>query len=187
MRWAGIALLCLPLWVLLGCGEKVEDAPTVSAYEQARKASAKSKKKKKVAKKKPAVKQGSAATAKADFGVTDEAFVYDPTTRRDPFHSFALDSAGDNDDATRGPLEYFDLAQLDLAAVILSEENPQALIYDPSGRGYIVGLGTAIGKRQGRIISFGDGSMTVQETHVDYSGIRTARNVELKIRHMEGG
>jgi Tfp pilus assembly protein PilP len=61
------------------------------------------------------------------------------------------------------------------------------LVYDPSGKGYIVSVGTKIGKREGHIVAMSQSSMTVQETQEDVFGDMTARNIEMKIRHSEGG
>ncbi len=186
MRRGVIALMCLALGLALGCEGEVTDAPTTSDYQAARKAAAKGKgTKKKVAKKKKVQKDEKAS--RDAFASNGGGFRYNPEGKRNPFRSFLMDSVTQKDKGSRGPLEYFDLSQLDLVAVILSSKKPQALINDPSGKGYIVGLGTPIGKREGTVIAFGDGSMTVQETQVDYSGVRTARNVEMKIRHKEGG
>ncbi len=179
-----IALLCLALGMALGCAEEVSEGASTSEYKKARAAAAKGQKKKKVVAKKKREKDHKASAS--TFALSETGYVYNPTGKRDPFRSFILESTARTDEGTRGPLEYFDLSQLDLVAVIISS-SPHALIYDPSGKGYIVGLGTPIGKRQGTVIAFEDGTMTVQETEVDYSGARTARNVEMKIRHREGG
>ena len=184
MRRGVIALLCLALGMALGCAEEVSEGASTSEYKKARAAAGKGQKKKKVASKKKQHKKQDAR--EAAFASSGAGYAYNPNGKRDPFRSFILESTASNEEGTRGPLEYFDLSQLNLVAVIVSK-SPHALIYDPSGKGYIVGLGTPIGKRQGTVIAFNDGSMTVQETEVDYSGARTARNVEMKIRHREGG
>ncbi len=188
MRRGVIALLCLAVGLVLGCGNEVPTgAPTTSSYEKARAAAAKKgKKNKKIAKKK-VQKDKDEKAEEATFASGLGGFRYNPAGKRDPFRSFVKESVATKNDGPRGPLEYFALSQLDLVAVILSDKKPRALINDPSGKGYIVGLGTPIGKLEGKVIALGDGSMTVQETQVDYSGVRTARNVEMKIRHKEGG
>ncbi len=184
MRRGVIALLCLVVGLALGCGEEAPDAPTTSDYKKARSAAAKGKKKAKIVKKEA---QKDEKASKNSFASGEGRFRYNPAGKRDPFRSFVKESVTTKNDGPRGPLEYFALSQLDLVAVILSDKKPRALINDPSGKGYIVGLGTPIGKLEGKVIALGDGSMTVQETQVDYSGVRTARNVEMKIRHKEGG
>jgi type IV pilus assembly protein PilP len=190
-----ISLLCLLLLFMIGCGGAPQDAPSTADYEKARMLAAKKnspKSGKQVAKKSAAPTKAKAnvedASSPGGFGDFDEGYVYDPTGKRDPFHSLVLEAiAMEQEDGERGPLELFDLSQLRLVAVVASQSNPRGLVYDPSGKGYIVGLGTAIGKKNGKIVEIGDETMVVQETYVDFSGTRTARNVELKIRQSEGG
>jgi len=187
-----ISLLCLFVLVMIGCGGTPQDAPSTADYEKARMAAVKKNGSKMAAKRSPTPRlapsnDGNAPTG-GGFGDFDAGYVYDPTGKRDPFHSFVLEAiAMEQENGDRGPLELFDLSQLRLVAVVVSPSNPHGLVYDPSGKGYIVGLGTAIGKKNGKIIEIDDDVMVVQETYVDFSGTRTARNVELKIRHSEGG
>jgi len=181
----------LILVVLTGCVKQEEEAvnaPTVNDYAKVRAASAE-----KIANA-PAqtavVQQVQVANGEAeenDFGSGD-GFRYDPMGRRDPFRSFVVETLAQSaTEKTRGPLEYFDLSQLKLVAVIVSQDNPHALVYDPSGKGYIVSVGTKIGKREGHIVAMSQSSMTVQEAQEDVFGDMTARNIEMKIRHSEGG
>jgi len=187
-----ISLLCLFVFFMIGCGGPPQDAPSTADYEKARAAAVKKNGGKQVARRSPTPKRaqqrGENATAVSGFGDFDAGYVYDPSGKRDPFHSFVLDAiAMEQENGDRGPLELFDLSQLRLVAIVVSPTNPHGLVYDPSGKGYIVGLGTAIGKKSGKIVEIDDDVMVVQETYVDFSGTRTARNVELKIRHSEGG
>jgi Tfp pilus assembly protein PilP len=184
----------LMLVVLVGCvkqEEEVLNAPTVNDYAKIRAASAakikESPGQKAGAQQQQVVQREEGDPEEADFGSGD-GFRYDPTGRRDPFRSFIVETLAQSDsDKTRGPLEYFELSQLKLVAVIVSQENPHALVYDPSGKGYIVSVGTKIGKREGHIVAMSQSSMTVQETQEDVYGDMTARNIEMKIRHSEGG
>jgi len=184
-----VFLLCMMVLLAVGCGGAPEGAPTTSNYEQARAAAAKkhAKGNKRVVKRKPAKAQGNVDPEGNSFGSSETGFVYDPVGKRDPFHSFVLDAITEDEvDGDRGPLELFDLSQLQLAAVIVSASNPHGLVYDPSGKGYIVGVGASMGKKNGRVVEIDDGTMVVRETYVDFSGTKTARNVELKIRHKGG-
>ncbi|MBW2712507.1 MAG: pilus assembly protein PilP [Deltaproteobacteria bacterium] len=183
----------LLLVVMTGCEKKEEavvNAPSVDDYSKARAAAAAGVKTAPAATKKEmpvAQAQEAAVDEEADFGDTD-GFLYDPDAHRDPFRSFVVETLAQKaTQQSRGPLEYFDLSQLKLVAVIVSQENPHALVYDPSGKGYIVSVGTKIGKRQGHIVEMSQSSMTVQETQEDVYGDMTARNIEMKIRHSKGG
>jgi Tfp pilus assembly protein PilP len=87
----------------------------------------------------------------------------------------------------RGPLEKFDLGQLDLVAVVWRTDNAKALVMDPSGQSYIVGNGTRIGKNEGQVISIGDNAMVVKETYVDHLGNKSTKDIEMRIRRSQGG
>lgn len=115
-------------------------------------------------------------------------FSYDATGKRDPFRSFmwerpdrfALEDAA-------GPLEKFDLSQLEVVAVVWRTGNARALVQDPSGESHIVGEGTTIGKNQGHVVSIDDNTVVVKETYVDYLGEETTKDVEMRMRRNEGG
>ena len=123
----------------------------------------------------------------AGLGSIEEGYVYDPTGKRDPFRSFVLELKKVDSEAERGPLEQFDLNQLSLVGVVWSGSRPRAVIEDPSGHGYIVGKGTRIGKNKGEIVDIGDSVVLVKEVYVDYLGARTAKEIEMRIRHEQGG
>ena len=122
------------------------------------------------------------------LGVLDAKFSYDPTDKRDPFRSFEWERADrQGPDGLRGPLEKFDLSQLDLVAVVWRTENAKALIKDPSGQSYIVGHGTRIGKNEGHVLRIEDNELVVKETYVDHLGNKSTKDIELRIRGSQGG
>ena len=61
------------------------------------------------------------------------------------------------------PLQRFDLAQLKLVGVIAQPEGNLALIEDPTGRGYIVSVGTAIGLKNGLVKKITTEGVVVEE------------------------
>lgn len=176
----GIALLALGLAALAGCAREVE-APTVADYEKERAALAER------AKAGPAPSASPAAGGAEGSGIarSEATYRYDPTGKRDPFRSYVLEEK--KEEAKRGPLEQFDLGQLEVTAVVFDAEKPRALVLDPSGRGYIVAKGTRIGKNSGEIVSIDDSMVVVQETYVDHRGEPTTKDVEMRIRHSQGG
>jgi len=178
-RWLVWTLGGVVLAGALACGND-ELGPTTQEYAaerarleaQARRAAAK----------------GEAEPAEeAGLGTVEEGYAYDPTGKRDPFRSFVLDLKKVESETERGPLEQFDLNQLSLVGVVWSASRPRALIQDPSGRGYIVGEGARIGKNEGEIVEIGDSVVLVKEVYVDYLGARTAKDIEMRIRHEQGG
>ncbi len=173
----------------VGCGEESRVGPKSSEFKAEREALAKRIDRRKqsesgrVAKKKPA-----AAEVEGSLGRVDAQFSYDPTGKRDPFRSFEWERPDRKDpDELRGPLEKFDLGQLDLVAVVWRTDNAKALVKDPAGQSYIVGHGTRIGKNEGRVIRIDDNEMVVKETYVDHLGNKSTKDIEMRIRGTQGG
>ncbi len=121
------------------------------------------------------------------LGAIEAGYTYDPIGKRDPFRSFVLDRINEDSEEAKGPLEQFDLAQLQLLGVVWETDNPRALVTDPSGQSYVVRTGDPIGKNDGEIVAIGDNSMRVVETYVDYVGARTTKEIEVRVRQSEGG
>jgi len=108
-------------------------------------------------------------------------YTYDPTDKPDPFRSFVKELNKVKAQETTTPLERFDLSQLHVTAMIWAPEHSRALVVDPSGKGYIVGEGTPIGKNEGRIVGIDDGVVVVRERYVDFEGQATTKNVEMRL------
>lgn len=134
-------------------------------------------------------KKGAAAEAgeAGSMGGTGQGFVYDSTGRRDPFRSFVLDRLHEQEGETKGPLEEYDLAQLEVAGLVWKAEKRRALVIDPSGQGYVVEEGDRIGKNNGRVLEIGDSSMRVREEYVDFHGEATTKEIDMRIRQSQGG
>jgi len=128
-----------------------------------------------------------AEQAAGTMGATAVGFVYDRTGRRDPFRSFILDRLRDDDTETKGPLEEYDLSQLEVAGMVWRGAKRRALVIDPSGQGYVVAEGDKIGKNDGRVLDIGDSAMRVREEYVDFHGEKTSKEIELRIRQSQGG
>ncbi|MEE8557150.1 MAG: pilus assembly protein PilP [Myxococcota bacterium] len=118
----------------------------------------------------------------------DPNYRYDPKGKPDPFRSFVKTFlTRRKDESATTPLERFDLSQLRVTAIIWGNPAPKALIEDPSGKGYIVGSGTAIGKNKGRIIRIDDNLVLVKETYVDFSGKSSSKDIEMRMNRSQGG
>jgi len=120
------------------------------------------------------------------MGATSVGFIYDPIGRRDPFRSFILDRLRD-DDAIKGPLEEYDLSQLEVAGMVWRGDKRRALVIDPSGQGYVVEEGDKIGKNDGRVLEIGDSMTRVREQYVDAYGEKTTKEIDMRIRQSQGG
>jgi type IV pilus assembly protein PilP len=130
------------------------------------------------------------AVAKVDtdgFLVPSGSMRYDPVTMRDPFRSLEWKRQELQEVELGGPLEQFDLSQLDVLAVVWKTGSPRALVHDPAGRSYIVAVGARVGKNEGTVVGIDDNLVIVKETYVDYLGHETKQDVEMRIRPSEGG
>jgi len=79
------------------------------------------------------------------------------------------------------PLEKIDLNQIRLVAVIIMEKRQIAMVEEASGKGYEVGIGTYIGKNQGKVSEIKDSSIVIKELVKDYKGRLKERIQEIKL------
>jgi type IV pilus assembly protein PilP len=190
-RWLGVSFLMLGLALLAtGCAEEDHTGtPTTSEFLKERKAlAARPAVKPTTAAANTAVVEGSAGVDETGYASAERDYFYDPRGKRDPFRSFRFaDSDDDGTGESFGPLGDFELAQLELSAVIWDATNPRALILDPGGRAYIVHEGSQIGKNSGQVIHIGDNLVLVKETYENLAGEQTTKDVELRIRLSQGG
>jgi len=190
-RRAGVGFVVLAALALaMGCGDGGKVGPKTSEFSEEREALVKRIARKKAKDDAQAKRPKKAAEEEsvANVGAFDASFSYDPTGKRDPFRSFEWERPDrQQDDEMRGPLEKFDLGQLDLVAVVWRTNNAKALVMDPSGQSYIVGSGTRIGKNEGQVIRIGDNAMVVKETYVDHLGNKSTKDIEMRIRGSQGG
>jgi len=84
------------------------------------------------------------------------------------------------------PLEKIELSQIRLVAVIIMENKQIAMVEEASGKGYEVGIGTYIGKNQGRISEIRKSSIVVKELVKDYKGRLKEHVQEIKLHKMDG-
>jgi type IV pilus assembly protein PilP len=140
----------------------------------------KAKKAQPVAKKRP----DAAAEAQA---AAEIVFSYDPEGKPDPFKSYVRQLVAIQEADLSSPLQKFDLSQLAVTGIIWANEKPRALIEDPTGKGYVVQTGAAIGKNRGRIVHIGDNRVTVKETYVDSADQATTTEVDMYLYEKNGG
>ncbi|MDJ0865365.1 MAG: pilus assembly protein PilP [Myxococcota bacterium] len=188
MRWTALGLVLGLLLLATGCEEQGANAPTVQEYEQKRAELLKRAKQagSQVARRPARAAQPGASDDGTGLGSVT-GFAYDSEGKRDPFRSFVLEQAERMAKHERGPLEQFDLNQLTVVAVVWGNRRPRALVEDPSGRGYVIQEGTAIGKNDGFVVSIGDDAVLVRETYVDYLGEQTNKEIQMRVRQTQGG
>jgi type IV pilus assembly protein PilP len=123
----------------------------------------------------------------AEPAVASLAFSYDPEGKPDPFKSYVRQLVAIQQADLSSPLQRFDLSQLTVTGIIWANEKPRALIEDPTGKGYVVQTGAAIGKNRGRIVHIGDNRVTVKETYVDSADQATTTEVDMYLYEKNGG
>jgi len=84
------------------------------------------------------------------------------------------------------PLEKVDLSQIRLVAVIIMKNRQLAMVEEASGKGYEVGIGTYIGKNQGRVSEIKGNSIVVKELVKDFKGRLKERIKEIKLHKIDG-
>ena len=83
------------------------------------------------------------------------------------------------------PLEKIGLNQIRLVAVIIMKNRQIAMVEEANGKGYEVGVGTYIGKNQGKVSEIKDSSIVIKELVKDYKGKLKERVQEIKLNKIE--
>ncbi len=84
------------------------------------------------------------------------------------------------------PLEKIDLAAIKLVAVIQTKEKNIAMVEEASGKGYIVKIGTYMGRHHGRVSEIKPNSIVVRELIKNYKGKYVEQFQELKLLKKDG-
>ena len=108
---------------------------------------------------------------------------YDPTGKPDPFQPPVMENSGDlKSGRARGlPLQQFEVTEFELVGIVSGASGNQALIQDASGKGYLIKVGTPIGKSQGRVVAIADRRILIEEKIKDFLGREKSRTVTLKM------
>lgn len=109
------------------------------------------------------------------------AFVYNPSSKRDPFKPFEY-APQQQDDTAKTPLERYDYNEIRVSAVLDGLEQPKAMLEDSTGKGYPATIGTKIGPRGGQIINIQKDKIVILETFEDAAGSIKTKEIEIKLR-----
>jgi type IV pilus assembly protein PilP len=108
-----------------------------------------------------------------------------PATKRDPFRPFTLNTQNTQSASRRreslSPLERYELGQLKFVGVIWDVKEPNGMVEDSAGLGYIVRVGTAIGPNEGKVKLIKPEEIIIEEAFVDVYGARKKREVPMKL------
>ncbi len=177
MKAWGIVLTAFFL-ALAGCGEapkptKVAISPPAKKSENAPR---------------PAPAAGAAVAANVE-PPSAASYTYDPKGKPDPFRPLYVEKTEKPapkkiiETAPEGgtPLERLDLAHLRLVALVWNIPTPRARVEDAGGTGYILTIGTSVGKNQGKVTQITSSGLTVNERYIAPDGKVKHRDVPLKL------
>jgi len=85
----------------------------------------------------------------------------------------------------RTPLERLDYSQMKLVAIVARGEEHVAMVEEASGKGYIVLVGTYIGRNGGVVSNIGKDRVIVHERIKDFKGDMITRTQEIKLNKTE--
>ena len=114
-----------------------------------------------------------------------KGFQYNPVGKRDPFRSFVVMRPTEKKyvgSKVLTPLQRYELAQLNLVGIINGPKDKHGLVEDASGKGYVVRVGTYVGKNGGRVIEVRDGELVIEEFYTDYFGREQSESVSMKLQ-----
>jgi type IV pilus assembly protein PilP len=112
---------------------------------------------------------------------------YDPTGRRDPFRPFTLDIRRQEPERQAlTPLQQYEIGQLTVVGTIWELKPPRAMIEDSSGMGFIVSIGTPIGRNGGVVSAIEPQRVIVEERVLDFYGNEQLNRVVMETPKGEG-
>ncbi len=85
------------------------------------------------------------------------------------------------------PLEKLDYSQMKLVAIINAYAGSVAMVEEAGGKGYVVGLGTNIGRDGGTVVEIQKDKIVILERLRDYKGEIITRTQEMKLNKTEDG
>jgi len=107
-----------------------------------------------------------------------------PVGKRDPFRSIAFEITSPCREKVLSPLQQVNLSELKLVAIIWDIGEPRAMVEDSTGLGYVVKLGTPIGKchYEGKVKAIKPHEVVIAEKLRDpISGANKTREVKMKL------
>ncbi len=122
-------------------------------------------------------------------------YTYDPKGKSDPFKPLVVEKpappppTAKKETVSEGAteLERVDLAQIKLVAVFWgirdpkgNVQAPKALVEAPGGKGYLLSMGTAIGKNKGKVSQITSAGVVVSERYEASPGKFKIRDIPLK-------
>jgi hypothetical protein len=128
------------------------------------------------------------AQQKASLGTGDssgETNAVPVKPRRDPFRPFTLDLRPEARVPVT-PLQRYELGQLTVVATIWDLSPPRAMVEDSFGMGYIITIGTPIGRNGGVVTAIEPQRVLVEERVLDFYGREQVNRIVMETPKEEG-
>lgn len=114
---------------------------------------------------------------------------FDFSNKKDPFKPFvAVKAEPKNTPEARKkalrnalPIHSFDVSQFKLIGIVTGGRENQAMVTDPSGKGYVLKVGMTIGKNDGKITSISSNGVSILEQFKDDNGRVRKENIKLTL------
>lgn len=104
------------------------------------------------------------------------------TGRRDPFRPYTLTARTTGRPRQNlSPLERYELGQLRLVGIVWHVKEPNAMVEDSMGLGYVIKVGTPIGASEGKVKTIKPNEVIIEEAYVDLFGAKKKREVSIKL------
>jgi len=105
---------------------------------------------------------------------------YDPKGKPDPFQPTKV-TLETKDKGKVLPLEQFEVNEYELVSIVIGSGIKKAMVQDLTGKGFLIQIGTRIGKRNGKVIQITDKQVVVEEPFKDFLGRKSFRKIPLSI------
>ena len=122
------------------------------------------------------------------YEVQKEIYYYqsEMQARRDPFKPLTITDEDKKPDEDLPPLQKFDISQMKLFAVVLTEEAQYAMILLPDGKYYTVKKGDPIGIHDGYVVGMALDNIRIVEKLRNYRNEVIEKDAFLRLREEEG-
>jgi len=121
-----------------------------------------------------------------EHGRSGDLYVYTPIGKPDPFKPFIYESRPTEDsELILNPLQRYHVSQLKLVGIIWNTKNPTAMMEDASGKGFIVSIGTPIGRNDGVVTDITEEEVIIEEKTVNLLGETKTREVKVVLHQEE--
>ena len=105
----------------------------------------------------------------------DEVYSYSSAGKPDPFRPLLADTpvklkVPEKNSEFLTPLQKYELSELKLVAVVVIDNEPTAMLEDPTGYGYVIHKGALVGPNDGVVERVTPGGLIIKEKFLNADG-----------------